>query len=63
VLRNPWGTFESTLNVAGGTWIAWDQPYYGGKGWWRPIPMSNNDGVFALRSDTFKAYFAGFGWD
>ena len=62
VLRNPWGTYEATLNVTGGTWIAWDQPYYSGPGFWRPIPMSTNDGVFALRADTFKAYFAGFGW-
>jgi hypothetical protein len=63
VLRNPWGTYEATLNVAGGTWTAWDQPYYGaGSGWWRSIPMSKGDGIFALRSDTFKDYFAGFGW-
>jgi len=62
VLRNPWGSYEATLNVDGGTWTAWDQPYYGGLGWWRPIPMSTNDGIFSLRSDTFKAYFAGFGW-
>jgi hypothetical protein len=24
--------------------------------------MATNDGIFALRSDTFKAYFQGFGW-
>lgn len=62
VLRNPWGSYEATLNVNGGIWTAWDQPYYGGKGWWRQIQMSSNDGIFALRSDTFKDYFAGFGW-
>jgi hypothetical protein len=62
VLRNPWGGYEATLNVDNANWAAWDQPYYGGKGWWRSIPMSNNDGIFALRSDTFKDYFAGFGW-
>lgn len=61
VLRNPWGNYEAILNVDGGTWIAWDAPYYGGPGWWRPIPMATNDGVFALRVDTFKKYFAGFG--
>jgi Calpain family cysteine protease len=61
VLRNPWGTYEGTLNVDGGTWIAWDQPHYAGRGWWRPIAMSTNDGIFALRTDTFKSYFAGFG--
>jgi hypothetical protein len=63
VLRNPWGTYEATLNVNGGTWIAWDQPCYGsGTGWWRPISLATNDGIFALRSDTFKKCFAGFGW-
>jgi hypothetical protein len=62
VLRNPWGTTEATLNVDGGIWSAFDAPYYAGSGFWRPIPMSNNDGVFALRSDTFKSYFAGYGW-
>lgn len=61
VLRNPWGTYEAILNVDGGTWIAWDAPYYGGKGWWRPINMATPDGIFALRADTFKQYFAGFG--
>ena len=61
VLRNPWGNYESILNVAGGTWIAWDAPYYGGPGWWRPIPLATNDGIFALRADTFKKYYAGFG--
>ncbi len=61
ILRNPWGTHEATLNVANITWTAWDQPYYGGPGWWRPIHMATKDGIFALRSDTFKSYFAGFG--
>jgi hypothetical protein len=61
VLRNPWGNYEAILNVDGGSWIAWDAPYYGGPGWWRPIPMATNDGIFALRVDTFKKYFAGFG--
>ena len=62
ILRNPWGSYEATLHVDGGTWIAWDQPYYGGKGWWRPIAMGSVDGVFALRADTFKQFFAGFGY-
>lgn len=62
VLRNPWGTYEAALNVTGGTWVAWDQPYYGGQGWWRPIHMATPDGIFALRSDTFQKYFEGFGW-
>lgn len=62
ILRNPWGTYEATLNIEGGTWAAWDQPYYGGSGWWRPITLATTDGIFGLRSDTFKKYFAGFGW-
>jgi hypothetical protein len=62
ILRNPWGVYESVLNVIGGTWVAWDQPYYGGKGWWRPIDLPKDEGIFGLRSDTFQKYFAGFGW-
>lgn len=61
VLRNPWGTKEATLTVEGGSWIAWDAPYYGGPGFWRTIGMATSDGIFALRVDTFKKYFAGFG--
>lgn len=63
ILRNPWGSYEATLNAPDITWIAWDQPYYGsGRGFWRPIQMATSDGIFGLRSDTFKSYFAGFGW-
>ncbi len=62
ILRNPWGTYDSTLNVLGGDWMAWDQPYYGGQGYWRVVHMATNDGIFGLRSDTFQKYFAGFGW-
>lgn len=70
VLRNPWGSTEATLNVTTGSWVAWDAPYSGpagtqpssgGRGFWRTIPLANNDGVFALRADTFKTYFAGLG--
>lgn len=62
VLRNPWGWKEATLNIDGGIWVAWDTPYYGGQGFWRTINMARGDGIFALRVDTFKKYFAGFGW-
>jgi hypothetical protein len=62
ILRNPWGNYESTLNVTGGSWVAWDQPYYGGPGWWRPINLPANEGIFSLRSDTFKKYFESFGY-
>jgi hypothetical protein len=62
VLRNPWGTYESTVGIVGGKWYAWDAPYYGGPGWWRSIDMATADGIFALNAGTFKRYFAGFGW-
>lgn len=65
ILRNPWGSYEATMNVLPGqfNWVSWDQPYYGGAGGhWRPIHMATTDGIFGLRSDTFQQYFAGFGW-
>jgi hypothetical protein len=63
VLRNPWGWNEPTTNVLGGFWTAWDQPYYGSSGWWRPVDLNvKNDGIFALPSAVFKKYYAGFGW-
>ncbi len=61
VLRNPWGWKEATMNIDGGSWTVWDAPHYGGPGLWRLINMATNDGIFALRADTFKKYFAGFG--
>jgi len=61
VLRNPWGNTEGTLNVLGGTWTAWDEPYYGGPGEMRTMTLPTQDGVFAIRVDTFKSHFAGFG--
>lgn len=53
VLRNPWGSTEATLAVFTGTEWFYDIS------WWRPIVLSNPDGVFALRADVFKSYF---GW-
>jgi hypothetical protein len=61
VLRNPWGWKEATMNIDGGNWTAWDIAYPGGPGIWRTISMATSDGIFALRTDTFKKYFAGFG--
>jgi hypothetical protein len=55
VLRNPWGTYEATLNVDGGAWLAFDGSF------WRSTSLPANDGIFALRADTFKQYFARFG--
>lgn len=62
IIRNPWGGTEACKDTANITWVAWDQPYYSGPGWWRPVPMANPDGIFALGVETFKKYFAGFGW-
>jgi hypothetical protein len=61
VLRNPWGCYESTLS-GNFTWLAYDTPYYGGPGWWRPVHMATADGIFALEAADFKKYFAGFGF-
>lgn len=56
VLRNPWGRTEPTSNVLTGDWMAYDYSF------WRPISLTNNDGIFALDSKLFKAYFAGWGY-
>jgi hypothetical protein len=61
VVRNPWGNTEATLNVLGGGWTAWDAPYYGAPGENRTFTLPTVDGVFAIRADTFKSCFAGFG--
>ncbi|MCX6842075.1 MAG: C2 family cysteine protease [candidate division WOR-3 bacterium] len=61
ILRNPWGTYEATLNVFNGLWVAWDTPYPGGPGFWRTVNTATSDGIFALRLDTFKLAYAGFG--
>ena len=61
VLRNPWGTYESVVGVKSFTWYAWDAPYYGGPGWWRPTQMASPDGTFAIEASVFKKYFAGLG--
>jgi hypothetical protein len=62
VLRNPWGSYEATLNVLGGVWMAYDPPARGKPGFWRSINLGANDGIFALRLETFKSFFSGFGW-
>jgi hypothetical protein len=62
VVRNPWGTYESTLNPEITSWVAWDAPYMGGPGWWRTISMATPDGIFAIEVEAFKKYFAGFGF-
>jgi hypothetical protein len=54
VLRNPWGTYEATLDVLSGTWTAFDGAS------WRGTTLSTA-GVFAITAKTFKQYFEGFG--
>jgi Calpain family cysteine protease len=54
VLRNPWGTYEATIDVLSGTWSAWDLTF------WRDTPLSSA-GVFAITAETFKQYYQGFG--
>lgn len=69
ILRNPWGGTEATVGTVGGNWVAWDAPYglsvtspaAGGRGFWRAIDLAASDGIFALRADTFRTYFSGFG--
>jgi hypothetical protein len=70
VVRNPWGTTEATLELMNGSWIAWNAAYRGApgsypaggtRGFWRSIPVANDDGVFGLRADAFKLYFQGLG--
>ncbi len=53
VLRNPWGTHHATLDTLSGYWWAYS-------GFWQAVPL-NRDGVFAMRAETFKEYFAGLG--
>ena len=54
VLRNPWGTYSAVLDVKAGNWstVLMGTPV--------SIPLNVN-GVFAMKLDTFKKYFAGIG--
>jgi hypothetical protein len=55
VLRNPWGFHEATIdNITSQPWQAFDTSF------WRTVAL-NTGGVFAIKADTFKKYFAGFG--
>lgn len=55
ILRNPWGSTEATLGTLGGTVSMYDVS------WWRPITLSNPDGVFGLEIGVFKSYFSHLG--
>jgi Calpain family cysteine protease len=54
VLRNPWATYEATVDVLSGTWTAFDATD------WRVTTLSTA-GVFAITAETFKQYYQGFG--
>ena len=45
----------SVTGVSGGNWVAYDGSF------WRTIPLSTDDGTFALEVPVFKTYYAGFG--
>jgi hypothetical protein len=59
VLRNPWGYHEATLNVDNGPWTSFDQ--FDGGDVVGTLSLPEN-GVFALRADTFQQYFESYGW-
>jgi hypothetical protein len=59
VLRNPWGYHEGTLDVDNGPWTSFDQFEGGLVVGTLSLP---ENGVFALRADTFQQYFASYGW-
>jgi hypothetical protein len=54
VLRNPWGQHEGKIDVKTGNWSARDVSF------WRNVPL-NTGGVFAMKAETFKKYYAGIG--
>lgn len=55
ILRNPWGSTEATLGALDGTVSMYDIS------WWRPITLSDSDGVFGLEINVFKRYFSRLG--
>lgn len=55
ILRNPWGSTEATLTALTGTVVLYDIS------WWRPIVLTNPDGVFAIEAQTFQDYFSWMG--
>jgi hypothetical protein len=54
VLRNPWGTYEGTLNTFAGGWSTQES-------WGTATLTLPGSGVFALEIHTFRDYFMGFG--
>ena len=51
VLRNPWGSTESSVGTLPGTTRFYDVS------WWRSIDMVAVDGVFGVDAETFRTYF------
>ena len=54
VLRNPWGMYEGRVDTLAGNWD--DQEV----SWTRSTPL-NSRGLFAMKIETFKRYYAGMG--
>ncbi len=54
VLRNPWGTYPGVLDRLGGNYAGVINRL------WNAFPYGQN-GVFAMKVETFKKYFYGFG--
>lgn len=55
ILRNPWGFKEASSDILSSTVLLYDVS------WWRPINLTDPDGVFALGAETFKKYFSVLG--
>lgn len=55
VVRNPWGYHEATDGVLSGQVSLFDISF------WRPIQLTDSDGVFAIEASAFKTYFRGLG--
>jgi hypothetical protein len=55
ILRNPWGHTGSAVGTLESTFWAYDIS------WWRPIDLTENDGIFGLAAGLFKTYFRRIG--
>jgi hypothetical protein len=54
VLRNPWGIHHATLDTRPGKWYAHQISH------WADVSLNIN-GIFSMKVETFKKYFAGIG--
>jgi hypothetical protein len=55
ILRNPWGSTEASAFNLTGTTSFYDISF------WRPVVLSNPDGVFGLEANAFRTYFSWLG--